>query len=164
MSLSDIRIGDDGEILGGVQGDWPEKPKKGRPSRWRRRLRRLLLLVLIIVPVIAITLIITLASLGRIDLTTLPLYHRWCVASLGKERLGYIGLGGQLSMSILSTEGGSTTIGVTAAPGGSSSSTTDTTNPAAPKSIIYLTDSDSTRICPLLNVDGLARRFIWSPD
>ncbi len=91
MSMSDIRIGDDGEIQGGAPDDWPEKPKKGRSSPWRRRLRRLFLLLIIIVPVIAITLIITLASLGRIDLTTLPLYRRWCVASLGKERLGYIG-------------------------------------------------------------------------
>src|SRR5260221_12759544 len=135
MTDPNLYLGDDGELHGALPVQLPDKPKKRPPSRLWRWLRRGTVFLMIAIPVAVFTLVITLILVGVIDITHLPLYGRFCVASLGNPRLTYMEKAGEEA-------------DLRNAPGADSSSNSQHSGTSTPgNTSLYLTDAEGTRSC-----------------
>jgi hypothetical protein len=90
MEKQNLRLGDDGEIIGDLPVNWDDTPKKKkRTSRWwavRRRVR----FILLITPLIVVTVLLTMVFSGTIDLNQFEWFRKLCISTLGNNYLAFV--------------------------------------------------------------------------
>src|SRR5579859_7025042 len=156
-------VGDDGEIQAGLSIDPRvdfDRPKKRPPSRRRRFLRQFMIFLAVSIPVDSLIIVAILIAVGVIDVTTLALYRRLCVASLSQPRLAYSQYMGPTITSAVITGEVNRNWGSLGQVNGATMPMTS----SGPRQSLDLMDSSQARACPISTPGGEISHFIWSPD